>query len=269
MRIHTLLLFIFLFFFAQHVASGNSNYQLLLQKTIPVQRGYFTTDPIGNIYLVRDNNFIVKYNSNGDSLAVFNDISSGNITLIDATNPLLVLVFYSGFSQIRILDNLLSEKNQLDLKRIGLFNIPAIANSMDGNIWIYDPVGELKKIDDRLEVVQSYPLRNMVDFVVNPCHMVENERILYMTDSTEGILQFDRYGFYQTVYRFITQETEVMNDYIVYYKSGELISYNKKTLRELRIELPRPANIINARLEKELVYILRPDKLEIYRLQQH
>ncbi len=242
-------------------------YELVLKKAIPVQNGYFTTDPIGNIYLVKENNFIVKYNSQGDSIGVFNDITSGAVSMIDATNPLRILVFYSGFSRIKILDNLLSLKNELDLARLGLFNVPAIANSMDGNIWVYDPTGTLIKIDERLEIKYSYLLRNMIDFSVNPSHMIERDRILYMTDSVEGILQFDRFGFYKTIFRFTTTEVSVMNDYIVYYHRNKLNSYNIKSLRASEIELPR-TNVLNARLVKDQVYILSSDKLEIYTLVQ-
>ena len=251
------------------IHSGAQAYNLTLKKTIPVDNGYFTTDRIGNIYLVHNLNLIKKYNADGDSLAVFNDISSGPVTMIDATNPLRLLVFYSGFSQIRILDNLLSQKNFLDLRRIGLFNIPAIANSADGDIWIYDPKGELKKIDDRLEVKHEYPLRIMIEDVVNPCHMVEQDRTLYMTDSMQGILQFDRFGFYRTIYRFKTREATVFNNYIVYYADGKLHSYHTKSMRESVIDIPNPSDILNVRLEKNQIYLLRKNRLEIYTLEQN
>ena len=37
-------------------------FSLTHKKSIVLDNGYFTTDPIGNIYVVRDNNFIIKYN---------------------------------------------------------------------------------------------------------------------------------------------------------------------------------------------------------------
>jgi hypothetical protein len=243
-------------------------FSLTHKKSIVLDNGYFTTDPIGNIYVVRDNNFIIKYNVQGDSLAVFNDISSGPVSSIDASNPLRVLVFYSGFSQIKILDNMLSLKNKLDLSQLGLFNIPAIANSMDGNIWVFDPAGNLLKIDDRLQIKHSYQLRNMIDDVVSASHLIERDRTLYMTDTSEGILQFDRYGFYRTTYRFKTAECNVLNNYIVYYQKGNLFSYNVKSLRASKMELPNPEDIVNARLEKNQVYILRSNQLDIYSFQQ-
>ncbi len=262
-------IFISTFFLLSATLVLGADYKLVFQKSIPVENGYFTTDPIGNIYVVRNNNFIVKYNAAGDSLAVHNDVRYGRVSSIDATNPLRVLVFYSGFSLIKILDNLLSEKNSLDLRQIGLFNIPAVANSMDGNIWIYDPVGELKKIDENLEVRFSYPLRNMIDFVINPCGLVEQDRTLYMSDSLEGILVFDRFGFYKTVFPFTTREAVVViNNYIVYYKNGQLISYDQKSLRESKIDLPQIEDVINARLVKNEIYILRKTSLDIYILEQ-
>jgi hypothetical protein len=244
------------------------NNELSLIKSINVSNGYFTTDPIGNIYLVKDENFLVKYNARGDSLAVFNDVGFGSITSIDATNPLRVLVFYADFGRIKILDNMLSLKNELDLTRLGLFNVPAVANSQDGTIWVYDPAGRLLKIDDRLEIKHSYLLRNMLDYSVSPSHLVERERILYMTDTAQGILQFDRFGFYRTVYRFSAAESNVLNGYIVYYHQGSLHSYHTKSLRSATVQLPNPEDILNARLEKNLIFILRNEKLDIYTFRQ-
>jgi len=248
--------------------SRADNYDLNLIKSIDVSNGYFTTDPIGNIYLVRDENFLVKYNAQGDSLAVFNDVTFGSITSIDATNPLRILVFYADFGRIKILDNILSLKNELDLTKLGLFNVPAVANSQDGTIWVFDPSGQLLKIDDRLEIKHSYPLRNMLDFAVSPSHLVERDRILYMTDTAQGILQFDRFGFYRTVYRFKAAESNVLNSYIVYYDKGVLHSYHTKSLRSANIKLPDQEDVLNARLEKNLIFVLRNKKLDIYTFRQ-
>ena len=60
----------------------------------------------------------------------------------------------------------------------------------------------------------------------------------------------------------------MLNNYIVYYQKGNLFSYNVKSLRASKMELPNPEDIVNARLEKNQVYILRSNQLDIYSFQQ-
>jgi len=242
---------------------------LVLKRTIKVDANLFSTDPIGNIYLVKNKNHIIKLNADGDSLGIFNDVGRGAVSQIDATNPLRVLVFYSDYSQIVILDNLLSQKNALQLGRIGLFNVPCIANSADANIWVLDPSGRLLKIDDRLNVRYEMPLRNLLNHSINPTYMVEHERKLYMADSLEGSLIFDRFGFYEKTYPFFTPEMQVMGDYLIYRIQDSLLSYNMRSLHTRKIPIPNPSNVRKVRFERNQLYVLREKSFDIYTLKEN
>ncbi|MBP6456967.1 MAG: hypothetical protein KA275_09605, partial [Chitinophagaceae bacterium] len=91
------------------------NNKLELVKSIKMKADFISTDYLGNIYVVRNKNFIVKYNKNGDSISNFNVIQRGKISQIDATNPMKTLVYFANFSQILVLDNMLSLKNTINL----------------------------------------------------------------------------------------------------------------------------------------------------------
>ncbi len=241
---------------------------IVLKNKIELEAEYFTTDPIGNVYLVKHDNYILKLNAQGDSLGVYNDVRKGKITQIDASNPLRVLVFYGQYGQITILDNMLSAKNQLDLKRIGLFNVPCIANSADANIWIFDPAGNLLKIDEQLNIRFTTPIRNVLDYNINPNLMLESNRELYMCDTAEGIIKFDRFGFYVTRYNFFPKELQVINNNLVYRKDSALTSYNVRALTDSKIILPKHENIVQVRFNRNQLYVLRKKSLSIYAVTQ-
>lgn len=250
----------------QNVFSQNDS--LVLKRSIALNGTYFTTDPIGNIYLVSNHTFIYKLNPRGDSLAVFNDIKKGNISQIDASNPLRILVFYANHGWINILDNMMSLKRSLDLKKINLFNIPCIANSADAQIWVYDPTGNLIKIDEQLVIKYNSPLRNMVDQAINPMAMRENNRELFMSDTSLGILKFDRFGFYNTQYKVPAYDLNMKEQYIFYKKADSFYSYNLQLFQEKAIQIPAADDVKQIRLERNQIYILRENTFDIYSLGQ-
>src|ERR1700754_3885044 len=76
-----------------------------LQKAIPADHARFmTTDELGNVYLVRQDNGLIRYNNNGDSTGNFRSIQNGDLEWIDATNPLRILLYYPAFSKVILLD---------------------------------------------------------------------------------------------------------------------------------------------------------------------
>lgn len=225
------------------------------------------TDHVGNLYVVRQHNVLVKYNSNGDSIAVFNEVRKGKITQIDATNPLRILLFIQDFSQIIVLDNMLSRKNWLRLNTIGLLNVTSIASSADGNIWCYDASqGNLFKIDDRLTIKLQQPLRTILDRTPTLSYMVEEERVLYAVDSSYGIEKFDLYGYHLSSYPIKTKEIQWFNHQLVYLRSPELICYQTMSMKEKYVRLSDPSTLLQARLERNGLFIRRANKVEVYQL---
>ncbi|MEO7047207.1 MAG: hypothetical protein ABI091_18025, partial [Ferruginibacter sp.] len=74
------------------------------KKFIPGKYSFMDVDVLDNIYLITVDNQLVKINSNGDSVASFNDVKKyGNPTFIDVSNPLKILVYYQNFSTVVVL----------------------------------------------------------------------------------------------------------------------------------------------------------------------
>lgn len=263
--------FLFQYFFFLFISFNSfSNDTLTWKFSIPVNASLFSTDPNGNIYIVRNDNSFIRYNSVGDSTGFFNEIKKGKITQIDATNPMRVLLYFSEYGQIVILDRLLTKKSTLKLPLIGLFNVNCIANSADGNIWLYEPVsGTLMKIDDVPSIRFTTTLKNIIEENIDPVFMVEQDRSLFMVDSIQGIKKFDQFGFYQSGFPFLTNEVQYINRYLVYYKHPLLYSYNTQTFNEATLKLPNQEDILQVRTERNYVYILRKESLDIYQLNEN
>src|SRR6478672_5274711 len=104
--------------------------------TIHVQKNSkFTTDNLGNIFVISPTNDIEKYDKNGLKTATANFKVLGNITSIDASNPFEIYVFYRDQNKILYLDNLLNLRGETDLESIGVSQCAAVARSFDNQIW--------------------------------------------------------------------------------------------------------------------------------------
>ncbi len=178
---------------------------LIPDQTIKGKFEGFTTDNLGNIYLINTSNQIKKLNDKGDSIAVYNDVKRyGNISFIDASNPLKLLVYYKDFATVVVLDRLLNVRNTIDLRKQDIFQVQAIATSYDGAIWLFDEQNsKIKKIDDYGKVImESNDFRMIFDEPPQPQLLFDRDGQLYLYDVTKGIFVFDYYGAYKNRYSF-------------------------------------------------------------------
>lgn len=240
-----------------------------LIKTIPTEAARFiATDELGNVYLVREDNALIRYNSDGDSTGNFRSIQNGELKSIDASNPLRVLLYYGNASKIVLLDRMLSVKNELDLKTLQIFNPPVTGMSADGKIWVYDYVNaKLKKIDDLLNITNtSNDMRQESQTVPNPSSLTERDSKVYMTDPRNGIYIFDRFaGYINTLEIKKVERLQVFGSQLVYQQADSLISYDLQTLTSKTIALPSEKQFIEARMERNRLFLLFKDRLEIYK----
>lgn len=195
----------------------------------------FTTDILGNIYLLTLTNQIKKVSEKGDSIAVFNDVKRyGKIYSIDATNPLKVLVYYKDFATVVVLDRLLNVRNTIDLRQQNIYQVRAITSSYDNNIWLYDELdNKIKKLDDNgRTLVESTDFRQVFDSVPSPSAMFDRDGQLYLYDARRGLYVFDYYGGSKNNYQILN------------YRDLQVIDKNTITARDSsRIVLYKPSTL--------------------------
>jgi hypothetical protein len=266
------LLIILLYFFTTAFwAAGQVTYPGPKLKTVPGNYISFSVDNLDNIYLLSATNQLKKLNANGDSISVFNDIKKfGEASLVDVSNPVKILLYYKGFSTIAILDGMLNLKNTIDLRRQNIFNATAVGLSYDGKIWMYDDMDNvLKKLDDEGKVIfKTADFRQVFDKALAPVKVFDQNRLVYLYDSLQGIFVFDYYGAYKNridITRW--NHLRVADQLITGVANGKLYRYNVSTLKY--DEWPIPGTMLNYRqllLKEGKLYALGKEGLEIYKL---
>lgn len=226
-----------------------------------------TTDELGNIYVVNEENALVRINENGDSTGNFRSVQNGDLLWVDATNPLRILLSYPQYAKVILLDNMLSPKHELDLKKMQLFNIPALGLSADGRLWVYDyNQARLRKINDRMEQdAESNDLRMEAGTVPQPASLLEHQGRVYLCDSLQGIFTFDRFGNYLSTLALLgVPRLQAVGSQLLYLQEGAIQVYDTKSLQAGVIELPDTTRLIDARVGRNRIYLLFPDRLDIY-----
>ena len=274
---------IFLTAFSLHGCAGNrpvtathtsppsspSNDSFKLEKVITGSFTMMDVDVLNNIYLITAGNQLKKYNANGDSMAVFNDVKKyGNPTLMDVSNPLKVLLYYKNYATVVMLDRLLSLRNSINFRQQNIFSVKAIATSYDNNIWLFDEQDyKLKKIDETGKLLQeSTDWRVLMDAVPSPATIIDNNNFVYLYDPNKGFYIFDYYGTFKNNLPFLGwKNIAVSAGKITGLHNNRLHSYVIESLNDRTYTIPSFfRNYISIKAMNGKVYVLKEDALEVY-----
>ena len=229
----------------------------------------FTVDNLGNCFTISTTGQIKKINNEGDSAGVFNDVRRyGKLFSMDVSNPLKVLLYYKNFGTIQILDRFLNVRSTIDLRRQNLFQVKTIGQSYDNNIWVFDELeGKLKKVADDGKVIdQSSDFRMIFDSMPSPQIIIDQEKAVYLYDSTKGVYVFDYYGAFKNRLLFIGwTDFTVINKTMFGRKGGVIYRYEPGTLNLQ--EYPVGSSISTAKkicMTTNFLYALREGVIEVY-----
>jgi hypothetical protein len=229
----------------------------------------FTVDNLGNCFIVSSSGQIKKLNSDGDSSGVFNDVRRyGKLFSIDVSNPLKVLLYFKNFGTVLVLDRFLNVRSTIDLRRQNLFQVKAIGQSYDNNIWVFDEQeSKLKKVGDDGKVIdQSADFRMIFDSMPSPQVIIDQEKLVYLYDSIKGVYVFDYYGAFKNRLFFpgwsdFTVINKIMfgrdGDYLYRYEPGTLNLQKfpvNKAIREAR----------KIKITNTFLYALEDGVIEVY-----
>ncbi|WP_196889978.1 hypothetical protein [Aureivirga sp. CE67] len=114
---------------------GFSQIKATLVKEIPLDADSFVgVDTFENFYFVKDN---ILYKKTDSNLLSYANISLGNISSVDITDPTKIIIFYKDFSSFDILNRNLIKIETIELLDL---NMTFIRKSTDSNVWIYSDV---------------------------------------------------------------------------------------------------------------------------------
>jgi hypothetical protein len=223
-----LFLFILTNFLSTQLGAQELN-ALSLTKTIKGDFEYFMPDELGNLFALTKSGQLKKYNNNLDSMGVFNEVRRyGKLYSISADNPLRTVLYFKDYRTILVLDRLMQVVNKIDLRKAGIFQVSAIAQSYDNLFWVFDEQeSKLKKIDEEgRQVLATADLRLVFSEPILPRNLFDVGGFVYVYDEKNGLFIFDYYGALKNRIAFLNwKQVHPVGKQIVGIKDNSLITY--------------------------------------------
>jgi hypothetical protein len=252
--------------------SAASSKPFRLLKTLRGDFNSFEVDGMDNIYVITKGNQLKKYDANGDSVAVYNDVKKyGNPSLIDVTNPLRPLVYFKNFSSIVILDRFLSKRDEINLRQQNIFSVKAIASSYDNLIWLFDEQDfKLKKINYEGKILlETNDWRQIFNPVPQPQNIFDKENFVYLYDVNQGFYIFDYYGSLKSQLPYKGWHHVAVSGNQLYGFDGSVLNmYNIASLTSKQYPLPASISLYeDIKAMNGKLYVLTKGELNIFLLQ--
>jgi hypothetical protein len=215
---------------------------LTLTKTINGEFEYFMPDELGNLFGLTKNGQLKKYNNSLDSMGVFNNVRRyGKLFSISADNPLRTVLYFKEYRTILVLDRLMQVVNKIDLRKAGIFQVKAVAQSYDNLFWVYDEQeSKLKKINEEGRLVfATADLRLVFSEAILPVNIFDAGGYVYIYDEKNGLFIFDYYGALKNRIALLDwKNVQPVGKQIVGIKANHLVTYTPGNIDTKEYPLP-------------------------------
>ena len=198
---------------------------------------YFTVDNLGNMFFIKESE-MVKHLANGTYFNRYSNLKLGNITSVDATNALRIMLFYKDYQQLVFVDNQLTQKNDpVSLEKLGYEQTELACVSGNNGIWLFNKANnELVRFDEQLKQMASTGnLKQMLQTEeVKPNFLMEHNGNVFLNCPNVGIYVFDIFGTFSKIISLKGLKNFQVNENIIYFqKDGGICSYNYKLFDEV------------------------------------
>ncbi|MBP7822134.1 MAG: hypothetical protein KA010_04375 [Saprospiraceae bacterium] len=233
---------------------------------------FFEVDALGQIYVVDSLGGIKLFTPEGKLKVKYHNVRLGDVQSLDVSNPFQILVFYSDFQAVEILDKSLSMIASLPLITLDIGRADALCFSNDLNLRVFDSVnGALLRFDRSGNIQQKTSnIFQLLGYSFNANKLEESRGQVYLFTSENKIEVFDIFGQHNTT--IILDENnynniQVFNDNELYiFLNNQLIIKNKMDWTKfLAIDYPK-SDIRLAKVQQTKLYLLQGDSIYTYNI---
>lgn len=225
-------------------------------------------DHLGHIYSI-DGNELKKYTAEGKIITNYTDALLGEITSVDVSNPLRLLLFYKESNLILYLDQNLSPiADPIDLYAFSDNETHLCCHTTTGGFWIYNPednqtfnISKQGEIRNKSLLLGSYFKNNL------PSKMIEYHEALYFLIPSQGILILNKFGqFKQQVLLYGITNFCFNNQTLFYQKGKTWFKYNPLLQTDSLIFEQKGTNDCQSKIRADQIYIFCKDQISIKKL---
>ncbi|MGB1003593.1 MAG: hypothetical protein ACPGVC_05150 [Salibacteraceae bacterium] len=257
-----------LFFLSSSLALLGQNNSVELIQTISTKAQIIEVDNIGTVYTI-NGGAITSWDLNGKKISENSSLALGEISSLDASNALKMIVYFKDLSQVIYLDNQLAQRGEnVAFDVLGYNQITSICRSYNDGLWVYDQTTfNLLRLNEKLNLdVESGNLAQIIGKVPQPDYMREVNNWLYVADVDNGIYLFDRFGSYaytipvKGVHKFV-----IRADRLFFVKDGKIQYYHLKTKQIAQLN-KEEIDFLDFTVFENKLLLITQNELMIYRL---
>ncbi len=249
------------------IFSFQSKTDIIFDINLPFAADYFQIDNLGNIYIVKEARLVKILSSNKEEIEYSNFVL-GNISSIDVSNPLRILLYYRDANQFLFLNNRLAElSSPVVLDAVDIYNSQLMCSSFENRIWVYDSQEmQLLQFNDKMDLIQKGTSLDQILDEVNTANILfEKDGYVYLNIPETGVLVFDSFGtYYKTFPKKGIKSFQVFNG-IYFYQIGDSVYYfDKDTFEDKEIEIFNNENVKQVLMFNNKYYSLSESAIKIY-----
>jgi len=212
------------------------------------------------VFYIKDQ---VLYKESGNNLLNFKDFQLGMIQSVDIINPMNIVVYYSDFNTVILLDNKLTEIERIDFNNLSDFiNTSTATLAANTSLWLFNiDSQQLESYNYRSKnkVLVSQPIQGEVLSQVsnfNFCFVLTTEKIRAYNIYGSLIAEITNEGF---------QKIVQLNENLIAKKDNELYYIDKETRDISKIKTPE-ITIKDLQLTQDFLYIYDGKKVHTFKL---
>lgn len=266
---HYLLHPLLVLLFAGSNAFAQAPDTMRLQRSLAVSASFACSDNFSNLYVLNTDNALLKFDSVGRQVAMYSNNRLGTAAMVDAANPLKILVWYPDFQTVVWLDRTLNEMGRLNFSQAELYSVRCVAMAFDGNIWAFDDaISKLVKLNlEGMPLLESQALNVNFPRRFSATRLRDNGQRVYLNDPANGLCTLDQYANLEKVYNTIKiNDFELDNGWLSYLEKDRLCLQRQDRLQTIYVALPEALRSAegNVWLGKRCVYWQLGQQLQVF-----
>lgn len=244
---------------------------LILKKSVPVNKpSAVSIDRLDNIYVTDRQNNLHKLDAAGQLLQTYSPSTLGHLALVEAFNPVKILLFSDDRQTITLLDRFLAPITTSKLTDLTNGIIRTATLAPDNQIWLVNESNmSLIKSDLRYpESASNTRLNTILNKSQSDIRYIrEYQNNLYLIDKLSGIYVFDNMGNYKKKLPVTGISYLGFKGNKTYYlKENKITFLDLYTLKEQILNLPSEKNYTQALVGNAALYLFSDNTLDIYEL---
>lgn len=229
----------------------------------------WNVDSFGNLY-VSNGDQLQKFDSTGSQTFSQSNKFWGNVSSIDPSNPMKILIFSEDQQLISYVDNTLSKQQDIiELEDHDLSYVTLVASSgQPDKFWVYDQDNSKIVLIAR-NVLQQQRIENIRGLLgcEHVKQLVEKDNNLYLVDAAQGILKFDLYGTFISKWELKgINDVQIENEFVYFVLNNKLQVLELETDKIHQYELP-VVDVLRIKKESNSMYVQTPTEILKYSIQ--